>query len=146
MGCGVEVMSAEIIALDRVRLRVSQKSATAPQAARADRFQYWVGASNERYIHSVYSLITCPEVADANYLLCYRNPETSETVVLRVGVVGESAPSLNLAALRHMAATSGANEVHLHLLAGTAKQAKLIAYDLQTALQGHDDLANSTSH
>ncbi len=140
-------MSAQILPLDRRRVRRRQAVRGDEAAAvRAKRFQFWFGASGARYIHSVYDLVSCPEINDANYLICKTDPLTGECRVLKAGYVNEGAPSLNLARLRHWAAVAGANEIHLHLLAGSAKRGKLIAYDIETALSGGEVLQSHAEH
>src|SRR6476620_241263 len=42
------------------------------EAAFAQAFHYWRGASGRRYLHSVYSLIGCPALPRANYILVRR--------------------------------------------------------------------------
>lgn len=138
-------MSAQILPLDRQRVRRRQ-AASRVDAVRAKRFQFWIGASGARYIHSVYDLVACPEIHDANYVICRTDPVTGVCRVLKTGYVSESAPSLNLARLRHWAAAAGANEIHLHLLAGSAKRGKLIAYDIETALSGGETLPSHAEH
>lgn len=147
--CGLvgEFMTAQILPLDRRRLRRRQAAGPGlPTAERAKRFQFWIGASGARYIHSVYSLFTCPEINDANYLICKTDPDTGASRVLKSGFVNEGAPSLNLARLRHWAASVGADEIHLHLLAGSAKRGKLIAYDIETALAGGAAVPSGAEH
>lgn len=82
----------------------------------AETFHYWRGASGKRYLHSVYTLLACPLLPRANYLLVHRRPD-GERTVLAVGQTTDDAASLNLARLRHDGARLGANEVHIHLLA-----------------------------
>ena len=42
------------------------------EAAFAQAFHYWRGASGRRYLHSVYTLIGCPALPRANYILVRR--------------------------------------------------------------------------
>lgn len=98
----------------------------------APRFLFWTGASGKRYVHTVYSLIDCPEVPAGNVVFVRRD-ENGGRAVLAIGRTAHDAPSLNLAEIRHRGATLGANEIHVHLLAETAKQAQLIEFDLKTA-------------
>lgn len=93
---------------------------------------FWCGASGTRYVHTVHSLIECPEISDANYLLV-RIAKNGRRTVLAAGFAGASAPSLNLAEVRRVGATLGANEVHVHFLASGDKNAKVIAHDLREA-------------
>jgi hypothetical protein len=71
----------------------------------AQAFHYWRGASGRRYLHSVYSLIGCPALPRANYILVRR----------------------------YQGAKCGANEVHIHLLAETAEERGKVEADLLDA-------------
>jgi len=106
------------------------------------RYHFWCGASGERYVHTVHSLLECPEMPAANYILGRRRGD-GQVETLAIGHVDTGSPSLNLAHIRHQGATLGASEVHLHLLAKTSKHAKLIAYDLKS---GHCGDAIPSSH
>jgi len=60
----------------------------------------------------VFSLVECPAAACGNYVLVRRDP-TGVKMMLGMGRVPSSEPSLNLAHIRFRGATLGANEVHL---------------------------------
>ena len=45
------------------------------EAAFAQAFHYWRGASGRRYLHSVYTLVGCPALPQANYILVRRYDE-----------------------------------------------------------------------
>jgi hypothetical protein len=129
-------MGARVIQLAEIRAR---RAATQPQrpaldgaAELADRFHFWSGASSRRYVHSVYSLVDCPEIPAANFLLVHRDDKGHRSV-LAIGHLTHDAGSLNLAELRHRGARLGANEVHVHLLGGSAQQRRLIELDLRAA-------------
>lgn len=94
--------------------------------------QFWTGASGNRYIHSIYSLLYCPELPAVNYLLVHRDPQGTQKV-LAAGHTKHDAPSLNLAEVRKLGATLGANEVHVHRLADDATAAKVVEHDLRQA-------------
>ncbi len=106
------------------------------------RFQFWTGASRQRYVHTIYKLLDCPGLSTGNIMLVLRDDDGQRTV-LDIFALGLNTPSLNLAEIRHRGATLGANEVHVHLLADSEREAKRIAFDLQC---GHfaDDDANAT--
>ena len=127
-------MAARIIELAQVRLRqLPQQPTVSPcETPVIGRFHFWCGASGERYVHTIYSLIDCPAIPAANYVLVRRAADGTCTA-LAVGRVAEEAASLNLARIRQLGATLGANEVHIHLLAGTSRQAKLVEFDLRAA-------------
>ena len=101
----------------------------------AVRCQLWRGASGRRYLHTVYSLIECPPVPKTNYLLVRRNDDGSRQV-LHIASGENSAPTLNLARIRQVGATLGANEVHVHFLAETEKQRRVVACDLRAGVFG----------
>ena len=93
---------------------------------------YWRGASGKPYLHVVYSLIDCPKLPKANFILVRRHDDGSR-VALAFGQTTDDAVSLNLAYLRHEGAKRGANEVHLHLLAQTAEARNAAEADLSLA-------------
>ena len=132
-------MSAHIIdfasAAARMRKRVSPKpKSTAAALGLAHDFKFWTGASGKRYVHTLFGLIDCPEVGHANVLLVRADGHGKREVV-HVGRL-EQAPSVNLAEIRKLGATLGANEVYLHLLADSPMQRRFIEIDLQAALAG----------
>jgi hypothetical protein len=94
-------------------------------------FHYWRGASGRRYLHSVYTLIGCPPLPRANYILVRR--QDGFLTPLAFGQTKDDAISLNLAHLRHQGAKLGANEVHIHLLAETPEERAQIEGDLTEA-------------
>lgn len=99
------------------------------------RFQFWTGASGQRYVHTIYTLVDCPALSSGNIILVNRDGSGHRTI-LDIGVLPANSPSLNLAEIRHRGATLGANEVHVHLLSDSEREAKRIAFDLQC---GHHD-------
>lgn len=92
-------------------------------------FHFWQGASGKRYIHSVYSLFTCPELPKANYVLV-RREENGECTALSIGQTKDNASSLNLAFLRHSAAKLGANEVHINVMTKSDHERNMVRLDL----------------
>jgi hypothetical protein len=125
-------MSARIIELAAFRARRSQTTeAVAETVVRANRFHFWTGASGKRYVHTVYELLECPPLPAANYVLVRREPGARRKI-LCIGRVSNAADSLNLAEIRQRGAELGADEVHVHLLAESAKLAKLVEFDLRT--------------
>jgi len=120
--------------------------ADAPVEARIDTsaMQFWDGASGTRYIHTVHSLQGCPELPAVNYLLVHRDASGSQNV-LGAGHTLYDAPSLNLAEIRKIGASLGANEVHVHMLADNPTSAKVIEYDLKQAQLGETLPPTSTS-
>lgn len=102
------------------------------EAAFDQAFHYWRGASGRRYLHSVYSLVGCPALPQANFILVRRHEDGSREA-LAFGNTKADAMSLNLARLRHEGAKIGANEVHIHLLADTAQARSFVEADLTAA-------------
>jgi hypothetical protein len=98
----------------------------------AQAFHYWRGASGRRYLHSVYSLIGCPALPQANYILVRRHDDGTRTPLL-FGQTRDEAATLNLAHLRHQGAKRGANEVHIHLLAENGEERDMVELDLNAA-------------
>ena len=95
-------------------------------------FEFWAGISGDRYVHSVFSLLGCPELPAANYILVARD-EQGRRRSLRVGRLENEAASLNLAEIRQLGATLGANEVHVHLLGGNVHRRRMIELDISAA-------------
>lgn len=135
-------MGARIIQLAEVRAR---RSISKPELAIADttgldgRFHFWSGASGRRYVHSVYDLLDCPEVPAANFLLVRRDASGHRSV-LAIGHATHKAGSLNLAEIRFRAARLGANEVHVHLLAPSAQERRMVELDLRAGHIDHDSV------
>lgn len=116
-------------------LGASIMRAAAPRPPLTHDFKFWTGASGKRYVHTLHGLIDCPEVDNCNLLLVRAEP-SGRREVLHVGHVECDVPSLNLAEIRRLGATLGANEVHVHLLPVTAAQRRFVEIDLQAALAG----------
>ncbi|HVJ77986.1 MAG TPA: hypothetical protein VM620_09145 [Hyphomicrobium sp.] len=132
-------MSAEIIWLADVRGRRASKEIQQPVEAAVvmagenpPRFHFWTGASGKRYVHTVYNIFDCPTLEDANYILV-RRAETGVRMVLAIGQLSNQSPTLNLAEIRQHASALGADEVHVHLLAASAQEARAVEDDLITA-------------
>ncbi|MGI9383878.1 MAG: hypothetical protein ACR2PO_12055 [Methyloligellaceae bacterium] len=98
-------------------------------------FHYWRGATARRYLHTVYSLIECPEINRANFIMVRREEDGTRTALL-IGQTLEDTGSLNLALLRHRGALLGANEIHIHLLADTTHDRAAVETDLKAAQLG----------
>jgi len=113
----------------------ARPSALRQPAAVPARVHFWTGASGQRYVHNVHSLIECPPLPRAVYLLVRRELDGTSTV-LHIAPSLSDAPTLNLARIRHRGATLGANEVHVHLLTTSAEQCRTIACDLRAGLFG----------
>lgn len=150
-------MSAQVVKFKPLKGRQDGTSASGPDKASASvrpepadcepaSHQFWVGASGQRYIHSVHSLLQCPEVPMVTYLMVRRD-ESGGQIVLAAGRTSDQATSLNLAEIRRMGATLGANEVHVHMLATDARRAKIVEHDLREAhIQGAPQEHPATRH
>lgn len=95
-------------------------------------FEFWSGASGRCYVHSVFSLQSCPELPQANFMLVLRHEDGSRDV-RHVGRTTSRSPSLNLAHIRQLGAELAANEVHVHFLGTDERCRSLIAFDLESA-------------
>jgi len=95
-----------------------------------DSFWYWYGTSGRRYIHSVYPVNCCPVLPGAVYLSVYRTadgrfePLSIETASTVSQLSGTFTPA------------AGADEVHVHLLASSTEEARIIRADLREAVFG----------
>jgi|SRR5262245_38218804 hypothetical protein len=125
-------MAARVVSLGRqpVAAAVRRRPEQAPA-----RQHVWQGASGREYAHDVYSLIECPPLPQASYILVRRDVQ-GRCRALRVGVGGNDAPTLNLAEVRQQGAKAGANEVHVHLDAALEAERRLVACDLRAAIFG----------
>jgi hypothetical protein len=99
------------------------------------RIHVWRGASGRRYVHAVYSLVECPPLPRAAYVLVRRNGSGSRTA-LHIARAESDAPTLNLAQIRQRGATLGADEVHVHFLAETEEDRWLSVCDLRAGQFG----------
>jgi hypothetical protein len=98
----------------------------------------WRGISGVAIPHVVYSLIDCPAMVNAVYLLVHCRPG-GERRVLAIDMTETTIPSLNLARVRHDGARFGANEVHVHAGTGARADHSLLRRDLALALMGGND-------
>ena len=130
-------MAGRIVSLATVRRRVPAPEPVALGVAQdlPARLHFWRGASGKRYVHSVYSLIECPPLPKAMYLLVHRH-KGGRREVLHIGCGQSDAPTLNLARIRQRGAQLGANEVHVHFLAETEAERRLVTCDLRAGQFG----------
>ena len=111
----------------------------APSVEPATARHVWRGATGTLNVHAVTSLVFCPEMPQSTYVLLHRDGDGTARV-LRVGCLENKAPSLNLAVIRQLGATLGANEVHVRTLARTAADRARVAFDIGHALDGGNDV------
>ncbi len=109
-----------------------------------ERFHFWSGASTKRYVHTVYNLLECPEVSSGTFVLV-RCDDAGRRDALTIGRLSHASPSLNLAEIRQRGAMLGANEVHIHLLAATDHEMKLVEFDLRAGQLAAADGSGSTA-
>ena len=98
-------MAGRILSLAPVQRRIPAPEPVAlgvPQDLPA-RLHFWRGASGKRYVHTVYSLIECPPLPKAMYLLVHRNKD-GQRQVLHIGCGQDEASTLNLARVRQRGA------------------------------------------
>jgi len=77
-----------------------------------ERFYYWLGASGERYLHTVFAMDADFYSPGAN-LIIVRHDASGERSVLFVGRVGQ----LSAGEIDRLRLSQGANEQHIHLMA-----------------------------
>ncbi len=94
----------------------------------------WGTASGRRLLHTIYTLIGCPAIRGATYLLVKRS-ENGVRVVLAVCRTRTDVPSLNLARIRRAGARRGANEVHIFRGAKTEDEMSAIVSELSRTLR-----------
>jgi hypothetical protein len=127
-------MSAKVLSLARVQPAPAPIPLGLPPQVPA-RQHVWRGASGRGYVHSVYSLIECPPLPKATYLLV-RREQSGRRHVLHVGLGSSHAATLNLAGVRQRGAQLGANEVHVHFAADTDAVRSLVVCDLSAGQSG----------
>jgi hypothetical protein len=130
-------MAARIVSIAPIRRRTPapEPVALGVQQDLPARLHFWRGASTKRYVHTVYSLIECPPLPRAVYLLVRRSKD-GQRQVLHIDCGRSDAPTLNLAQVRQRGAQLGANEVHVHFLAVDQNQRRLVVCDLRAAQFG----------
>jgi len=99
------------------------------------RSELWHGASGRRYMHTVYSLIGCPPLPKATYVLVRREAD-GRSSALGIASADSDASTLNLARVRQRGAELGANEVHVHCRAETEAERRLAVCDLRAGQFG----------
>ncbi len=132
-------MTAQVIDFAAaVAQRATRASAPRPASTPSPAFNlthqhaYWNGASGIRYVHTVFGLLDCPEMPNANIVLA-RRAANGRAEALYISRVERDVSSLNLAEIRRTAALLGATEVHVHFLAASAEQRALIEADINSA-------------
>ena len=146
-----EFVARRVASIQQKRLESGYRdgaAADSPQPVAPDhdghRFFFWRGATGERYVHTVFSLLECPELPRSIYILVKRDAHERRTV-LHVGRADHEANSLNLAEMRFRGASLGANEVHVHFLVEGDRERRLVEFDLQSGLMGDRGQRNMQS-
>jgi len=93
-------------------------------------YHYWRGATGQRYLHTVFPLLDCPEMPKANYIIVARGKKGARQA-LEIGQTFDHAGSLNLAHLRQRAAQLGGCEIHIHVLAESPSSRISVEADLR---------------
>lgn len=101
----------------------------------------WRGASGTLYTHASSSLLFCPELPEGTYVLLHRDA-AGDACVLKVGTLDSKARSLNLARIRQIGATLGANEVHFRVERASMAERARIAFDIENGLLSGPALAD----
>lgn len=94
----------------------------------------WPTSTGRQLQHTVYSLLGCPPIERATYLLVYRTPSGSREV-RAIRRTRSPFPILNLARIRRAAARHGANEVHVFCEADTDEARREVVRELVTNLR-----------
>jgi hypothetical protein len=92
--------------------------------AMASRFRRWRGASGKSYLVSVYAIDKCPDYVDAVLVAV----DGASGAIVWIGET--SGGGENLAAILAGAAKAGANQAHVHLLAGGARERAGVIKDI----------------
>lgn len=146
-------MSAVVIDFNSARARLNPRAAASAQKRGASAtpqsahdFTFWRGATGSRYVHTVYPLLECPELPDANILLVRRHP-SGRAEVVSIASVEHGVGCSNLAEIRRTAAELGATEVHVHFLAADGDERAMIVRDLSGAGElSSSELAAGSRH
>lgn len=127
-------MSARILKMRSGRSGPSRDGVDDEIVGRQPRsYRTWRGLSGRDYQHAVFSLVGCPALQDANFLLVRRN-DAGDMDVLHVDRVDDSASSTNLAYIRRLGATLGASEVHVHYHLGSPADRARVELDIRSSL------------
>ena len=127
-------MTAKVVNLARTQTATPPMPLGLPQQVPA-RQHLWRGASGRGYMHSVYSLIECPPLPQAGYILVRRDA-SGRRRVLHVGQGLSEEATLNLASVRQRGAQLGANEVHVHFSGAPDAERALAMFDLRAGQFG----------
>lgn len=91
-----------------------------------DRFCYWRGLSGRRYIHTIYAASECPPLPGSVFVAVGRDAQ-GQRRPLAAGRLSALWDLSNQVAIE-------CNEVHVHLLAGSDREAQAVAEDLRDGL------------
>ena len=100
---------------------------TIQQSPVSRQFYYWLGASGERYLHTVFPIDADFTAIGANFIVVRRDPDGGR-IPLYIGRMGD----ITKQEIEDMGWMSDANELHIHLMATNNAAADKIATDLDT--------------
>ena len=100
------------------------------EAAVGEKFHYWFGLSGDNYLHTVYAPGACPAIENASYIAVYRDPYGTRHV-LDIGLLETKQQSGRAGRKTVNNRFSGANEIHLHLMAQTPCATAQVVTDLK---------------
>lgn len=123
---------------ERHKAASGQPTHRLPDIAPPSSQHIWHGVSGATYTHTVTSLIFCPEMPQSTFLLLYRDGAGFANV-LRVGTLDNEVPSLNLAQIRQLGASLGANEVHVRAERTSTAERARIAFDIENGMMSPDE-------
>ena len=95
-----------------------------------ERFWYWRGASGQSYIHSIYSIATCPPLAGAVFLVVRKHDGNRRAIA-----AGRFPSSGAMPSCVAWQAGNIEDEIHVHLLARDPDCAERVLMDLSMALE-----------
>lgn len=130
----MHIDKTEICSMFVLMMQGHPLSATLPEDSDlGDRFWYWLGASGQRYIHSIYRPDACPPVPGAVFVAV-----RTWGGARRAMAVGRFSAEGKIHDHSLLCAHPGEIEIHVHLLTRDEDGAKRVLRDLQA-------VANPTS-
>ncbi len=117
-------------------------SASLPEdSGLGERFWYWLGASGQRYIHSIYRRDLCPPVPGAVFVLV-----SVSGGVRRARAVGRFDGDGEMSTALPFSARPEEEELHVHLLARDEENAERVLRDLMAAMEAPRLLQETRSY
>ena len=117
-------------------------SASLPEdSGLGERFWYWLGASGQRYIHSIYRRDLCPPVPGAVFVLV-----SVSGGVRRARAVGRFDGDGEMSTALPFSSRPEEEELHVHLLARDEENAERVLRDLMAAMEAPRLLQETRSY